>query len=299
MLASHLQRRKKQKHHHTSLKTVCCSHTTTSVVMLCHITGSRAHMLKIDSQGYAEVVSGEQEDEASTPDSGPDYSPLDHTQLSTRHAAASDYEVPVRMAPLSPLSSSLLHPSPTHTQPSPIPVPTPVPPSSATLNVTQPLVPLPSEHKSSSAASHLIRQEAMAENPLPLPARSLCVLPQADSHDSRRDSSDSTASYHLTFRFSTTSSGLGESMSESLRAIAEELGQGQGQEEGRESSGSNEDKDTAVINQKIYEVENRSRTKSYPNRGAVRSPVAGSHKQKAQTVHIQTFISFNKDSQTV
>lgn len=269
-------------------------------MFLSHGTGERAHMLKIDSQGYAEVVHGEENDETSNLDSERDYSPLDHAQFSNRHAMASDYEVPVRIAPLSP---SLLHSSPTHTKPSPIPVPTPLPPSSSHLNVAQPPVPLPSEHKTTTAAPPLTRQQALSENPLPLPARSLQparslrILPQGDSQqDTRRDSSDSTASYHLTFRFSTTSSGLGESMTESLRAITEEE-----LEKERETSDSRNSIsiEPAVIEQKIYEVENRSRTKSYPDRGFVKSPVPGVHKHKAQTMHAKNVISFNEDSQTV
>ena len=260
----------------------------------CLLPGQRAHMLKIDSQGYAEVVHKEgEEEEPNTPDKG--YSPILPLSPASQ-AIASDYEVPVRIAALPP-SPSLLHPSPTHTHPSPIPVPSPMPPFS-NLDKVPSSLPLPSERQASlpctTAGPPLKRQAAIAENPLPLPARSFHVFPQQDrdSLDTRRDSSGSTASYHLSYRLSTASSGLGESMTESLRAIAEESG---GEEEFSKPSKT----DPAVMKQKIYEVENRSRTKSYPD-PEVRATAArdmASHKLKAQTMQIR--ISFNQDSQTV
>lgn len=49
---------------------------------------------------------------------------------------------------------------------------------------------------------------------------------------------------------------------------------------------------------KIYEVENRSRTNSYPVRAGNQPGVdVASHKHKAQTMRM--LISFNKDSQAV
>ncbi|CAI8006116.1 hypothetical protein GBAR_LOCUS4564, partial [Geodia barretti] len=266
----------------------------------------RAQMLKIDSQGYAEVVSKEEEEEEpKTPDPG--YSPILPLSPASQ-AVASDYEVPVRVAPLPP-SPSFLYPSPTHSHPSPIRVTSPqfsnldkVPPSlplpserqvaplspspspsllhpSATrshpspipvatlmppfsnLDKVPPSLPLPSEH--TTTGPFLRRQGAVAENSQPLPTRSVRVLPQKEQHseDTRRDSSGSTASYHSSYRLSNASSGLGESMTESLLAIAEEEG-GDGVERNGERRTKTE---PVIIKQKLYEVENRSRTKSYPN----------------------------------
>ena len=289
-------------------------------------------MLKIDSQGYAEVVSKEEEEEEpKTPDPG--YSPILPLSPASQ-AVASDYEVPVRVAPspsflhpspthshpsptpvtsppfsnldrvppslslpserqVAPLSpspsSSLLHPSATRSHPSPIPVASPMPPFS-NLDKVPPSLPLPSEH--TTTGPFLRRQGAVAENPLPLPTRSVGVLPQKEQHseDTRRDSSGSTDSF--SYRLSNASSGLGESMTESLLAIAEE--------EGVEKNGERCTKTEPVImKQKLYEVENRSRTKSYPNPDA-RPPAAkdvSKRKLKAQTMRMR--ISFNQDSQTV
>ena len=143
-----------------------------------------------------------------------------------------------------------------------------------------------------------------------LPARSLQVLPQEErgSVDERRDSAESVASYNLTYRFSTTSSALGENMTESLRAITEEdlleavdqMEKMEGEEEGGgqgEGGGQQmEARGHTRLKQKIYEVENRSRTKSYPN-PALKPLGEDVYKQKAQTMRMR--ISFNQDSQTV
>ena len=63
-------------------------------------------MLKIDSQGYAEVVNKEEEEdwegEPSSPDPG--YSPILPLSPASQ-AVASDYEVPVRIAPPPPSPS--------------------------------------------------------------------------------------------------------------------------------------------------------------------------------------------------
>lgn len=244
-------------------------------------------MLKIDSQGYAEVVNNERE-ESSTPDalSSPT---LPLSQAS--QAMASDYEVPVRIA-LPPSSPSLLQTSPSHIHPTPIPVPSPTAPFS---NLDRVPPSLEGKDYLSSTGPSLRRQAAIAQNPLPLPARSFHMLPQQDkdSQENRRDSDGSTISYHLSYRLSTTSSGLGESMSESLRAIAEE------EKEDGEESDKPSSTEPELIKQKIYEVENRenrSRTKSYPNRQTLPLDMA-SNKMKAQTMRVQ--ISFNQDSQTV
>ena len=282
-------------------------------------------MLKIDSQGYAEVVAKEdEEEEPNTPDPG--YSPILPLSPASQ-AVASDYEVPVRQPPPSPsllhpvasptpsfsnldkvspslpterqvapqppsTSTSFLHPSPTHSHPSPIPVASPTPPFS-NLDKVPPSLPLPSERQVSTTASpYLRRQRAMPENPVPLPTRSYRVLPQKEQHsvETRRESSGSTASYHLSYRLSNASSGLGESMTESLRAIAEEDVQGDTDSERRTKT------EPMIIKQKIYEVENRSRTKSFPNSEAG-PPAASTHKFKSQTMRMR--ISFNQDSQTV
>ena len=247
-------------------------------------------MLKIDSQGYAEVVNKEEEEdwegEPSSPDPG--YSPILPLSPASQ-AVASDYEVPVRIAPPPP-SPSLLHP-----QLSPIPVPSPMAPFS-NLDKTPPSLPLPTHSPSTTADPSLRRQRVIAENPLPLTARSLSVLPQQEreSHDSSyRDSSGSEVSYHLSFRVSTASSGLGEAVTESLRAIAEEEG-------AHDQRGQSSSAEPAVIKRKIYEVENRSRTKSYPE-PEVRPPAGrdvAAHKLKAQSMN-RVHISFNQDSQTV
>ena len=249
-------------------------------------------MLKIDSQGYAEVVNNEEEEEEPrTPDPG--YSPILPLSPASQ-AVASDYEVPVRVS-LPPLSPSLLHPSPTHSQFSPIPVPSPVVPLLD--KVPLPSLPLPSE---ASSTSPPLTQQAAITNSLPLPTRNLHVLPQQgkdslEAQDTRRDSSGSDASYHLSFRLSTASSGLGESMTESLTAIAEEE-RSNGIEQVNDKK--SQCMEAEIIKKKIYEVENRSRTKtfSYPNSGANKD-VGSTHKQKAQTMGLH--ISFNHDSQTV
>lgn len=81
-------------------------------------------------------------------------------------------------------------------------------------------------------------------------------------------------------------------MTESLRAIVEEEGDASREESGQKT-------EPVIIKQKIYKVENRSRTKSYPN-PEVRPPAVrdlATHKLKAQTMQIR--ISFNEDSRTV
>lgn len=137
------------------------------------------------------------------------------------------------------------------------------------------------------------------------------VVPMEDrqSLEDRRDSTQSAASYHLTFRFSTASSTLGESMSDSLLAIPEE-----GTEQADQTSRGGEVKEQRQLTalecddqrtadkigekDKIYEVENRSRTNSYPVRVGNQPGVdVASHKHKAQTMRM--LISFNKDSKAV
>ena len=96
-------------------------------------------------------------------------------------------------------------------------------------------------------------------------------------------------------------------MTESLRAITEEdlleaVEQVEKMErEGEASEPGEVDQQTETrrhtkLKQKIYEVENRSRTKSYPS--PVLKPLGeDSHIQKARTMRMR--ISFNQDSQTV
>lgn len=136
------------------------------------------------------------------------------------------------------------------------------------------------------------------------------VVPRKDreSLEDRRDSTHSAASYHLSFRFSTVSSTLGESMSDSLLAIAEEDVEHTDQTNKRETVrevgavkyDDQRNADKIGEKDKIYEVENRSRTNSYPvlaaNQGQPGADVA-SHKYRAQTMRM--LISFNKDSQAV
>lgn len=166
-----------------------------------------------------------------------------------------------------------------------------------------------------------------------MPTRSLRVFPREDrdSLEERRDSVSSTDSYHLTFRFSSASSTLGEIVSESLKVISEEdleldvqadkreggaqvegedsneRGEGeargqQGESEtkavAREVSSDHRNTDLISRQQKIYEVENRSRTQSYSNPVLKQPPLdRAAHKVKAQTMHM--LISFNTDSQAV
>ena len=116
--------------------------------------------------------------------------------------------------------------------------------------------------------------------------------------DDRRESTGSVASYHLTFRLSTASSGLGDSMTESLRAIAEEeAGRADGGLKRAEGATRSEHDDTspAVLKRKIYEVKNRSRTKSYPAKSSNTDHTV--NRQKAKTMHVH--IQFNEDSQAV
>ena len=96
-------------------------------------------------------------------------------------------------------------------------------------------------------------------------------------------------------------------MSESFRAITEEdlleavdlvekMERGSEASELGEGEQQTETRGHTKLKQKIYEVENRSRTKSYPN--PVLKPLEeGAHIQKAQTMRMH--ISFNQDSQTV
>lgn len=163
-----------------------------------------------------------------------------------------------------------------------------------------------------------------------MPTRSLRVFPREDrdSLEERRDSVSSTDSYHLTFRFSSASSTLGEIVSESLKVISEELDvqadkreggaqvevedsseRGEGEARGqqgesetkavaREVSSDHRNTDLISRQQKIYEVENRSRTQSYSNPVLKQPPLdRAAHKVKAQTMHM--LISFNTDSQAV
>ena len=97
-------------------------------------------------------------------------------------------------------------------------------------------------------------------------------------------------------------------MTESLRAITEEdlleavdqMEKMEGEEEGGgqgEGGGQQmEARGHTRLKQKIYEVVNRSRTKSYPN-PALKPLGEDVYKQKAQTMRMR--ISFNQDSQTV
>ena len=223
-------------------------------------------------------------------------------------------------------SPSYLHNSPTHfqtspvhTRPSPVPVPTPVPPPSAG-HATPSVVPQPQQ-------SPLTRQPAISSpitKTIPLPARSLQMFPRAGSvsAEERRESTGSAASFHLTCRISTASSTLEESGFESIEELAEEeqaeqrqnegrgereggegenqpdrQGQAEAQLESREARG--EDVGQIGIQMKIYEVENRSRTRSHPNPAHKPLPVLdmAARKLKAQTLRMH--ISFNEDSQTV
>ena len=292
-------------------------------------------MLKIDSQGYAVVLNKEQEEgqeESHTPDPDASSSPFHLPTSASSQPSASDYEVPVltRMAfPAIPsplhlvpahtdVSPSYLHTSPTHfqtspvhTRPSPVPVPTPVPPPSAE-HATPSVVPLPQPQ-----LSPLTRQPAITSptNTIPLPARPLQILPRAGSvsAEERRESTGSATSFHLAYRISTASSTLGESGFESIEELAEEEqaeqrqnegrgeregGEGENQPEGsREARG--EDMGQIGRQMKIYEVENRSRTRSHTNPAQKPLPVLdmAARKLKAQTLRMH--ISFNEDSQTV
>ena len=87
-------------------------------------------------------------------------------------------------------------------------------------------------------------------------------------------------------------------MTESLRGIAEETDQEGGGEKKGEGRTTKVRDNSVIIKEKIYEVENRSRTKSYPViRPTDTADVTTRKQNKARTMRAR--IRFNEDSQAV
>lgn len=260
--------------------------------------GQRVHMLKIDSQGYALVMSdgGEEAQQPQTPDPGPGYFQLTPTHSATWPAIPCDYEVPVpaRTSSSSTYTSSLPPiPSPGHPHTSPghphtPPVHLHIPPLTRQAALTT-----PPDGSRGSDRPHIMPRRSSAE-------------------EEREAKRDSVSSHHPSSRFSTASSGQGENRDSVFESSSEVVREQQEQEGGEggemaelekagkkredEGVGSREQVGKQQRRRKIYEVENRVRTKSYPD--PFQKPwTENGTRRKYRSMRM--LISFNEESQTV
>ena len=263
--------------------------------------GQRVHMLKIDSQGYALVMNdgGEESQQPQTPDPGSGYFHLTPTHSATWPAIPSDYEVPVpvRTSSSSTYTSSLPPiPSPVHPHPSPLHLH--VPPLIRQAALTAP--PDGSRESDQPQPHHLVPRHS------------------SSAGEEREAKRDSVSSHHRSSRFSTASSGQGENRDSVFESSSEVVREQQQQEEEEEEEGGKEeevgelgkagkkkeDEEVGKREQarkqqrrrKIYEVENRVRTKSYPDPLQKQWTENGARRKYRS---MRMLISFNEESQTV